>query len=157
MSDTPEFLSQRLRSEGDKITAFFARLTPPDWEKTVYEEGCSWTVRQIFAHFVSTEANLFLLVKDIAAGGKGAPEDFNIDLFNQQEVEKLESTGLPELLERFRDLRHQTADLIGCLSPADLEKKGRHPFLGLAPVSEIVKLIYLHIQIHLRDIRKVLA
>jgi hypothetical protein len=32
--------------------------------------------------------------------------------------------------------------------------QGRHPFLGRAPLSEIIKIIYRHNQIHLREIRQ---
>ncbi len=157
MSDTPEVLSQRLLREGAKTAAFFAGLTPADWGKTVYSEGPAWTVRQVFAHFVSTEANMLRLVKDIASGGKGVPENFNIDLFNHEEVARMDSSSLPGLLECFQEFRQQTASWIARLSPEDLEKRGHHPFLGLAPLAEIIKLIYLHNQIHQRDIRKVLV
>jgi hypothetical protein len=39
----------------------------------------------------------------------------------------------------------------------DLEIQGRHPFLGVAPLSDIIKLIYRHNQIHIREIRKTLT
>ncbi len=157
MSDTPEFLAQRLQSEGDKTSAFFEELAPTAWEQLVYSEGSPWTVLQVFAHFVSTEASLFELVENIAGGGSGAPENFNIDAFNQREVAALESASFPVLLARFQAYRQHTAERVRRLSPADLEKQGRHPFLGPAPLAEIIKLIYRHNQIHQRDIRKLLA
>jgi len=38
----------------------------------------------------------------------------------------------------------------------DLEKSGRHPWLGMAQVEEIIKLMYRHNQIHQREIREAL-
>ncbi len=157
MSDTPEFLSQRLRHEGAKTSAFFKELSAADWEKTVYADTPPWTVHQLFAHFVSAEENLFWLVRDIQAGGRGAPEGFDIDRFNQREVAQMKSASPASLLERFQELRQQTSAWIALLKQEDLDKRGWHPFLGLAPLTEVVKLIYRHNQIHQRDIRKALA
>jgi hypothetical protein len=39
----------------------------------------------------------------------------------------------------------------------DLAKQGRHPFLGTASLSDMIKLMYMHNQIHIRDIRRMLA
>jgi len=157
MSDTPDFLAERLRHEGEKTTAFFLGLSPDVWEQVVYAEGRPWTVRQVLAHFVSVEGELFRLVENIAGNGSGAPENFNIDAFNQREVAALEAVPPPSLIERFQAYRQRTADWTARLSPADLEKQGRHPFVGLAPLAEIIRLIYRHNQIHQRDIRKLLA
>jgi hypothetical protein len=62
-----------------------------------------------------------------------------------------------ELIEQFRQERENCIALVHRLSQEDLQKSGRHPWLGVAPVEEIVKLLYRHNQIHLRDIRKALA
>jgi hypothetical protein len=38
----------------------------------------------------------------------------------------------------------------------DLEKIGRHPYLGRTTLREMIKMVYLHNQIHYRDVKKVL-
>jgi hypothetical protein len=43
------------------------------------------------------------------------------------------------------------------LSADDLVKTGRHPWLGIAPLEDMIQLLYRHNQIHQRDIRKLLA
>jgi hypothetical protein len=40
------------------------------------------------------------------------------------------------------------------LSEADLQKTGRHPFLGETSLAEMIKMVYRHNQIHYRDLRK---
>jgi hypothetical protein len=42
------------------------------------------------------------------------------------------------------------------LQESDLELQGRHPFLGMTSIREMVKMLYLHNQIHYRDLKKVL-
>jgi hypothetical protein len=61
-----------------------------------------------------------------------------------------------ELLTRFKEYRRKNIDVVENFRSEDLVKTGRHPFLGVAQLEEIIKLIYRHNQIHLRDIRRVL-
>jgi len=42
------------------------------------------------------------------------------------------------------------------MQESDLERKGRHPFLGITTLEEMLKLIYRHTMIHQRDIRRAL-
>lgn len=44
--------------------------------------------------------------------------------------------------------------LVASFTEEDLQKQGRHPFLGLTTLAEMVKMVYRHNQIHLRDLRK---
>jgi hypothetical protein len=154
MPDNPTFLSERLIQEGEKSIAFFQSLSPEQLATIIYTEGTQWTPKEIFAHFVSAEYSLCRLVENIAAGGTGAPEDFNINSFNEQEVKMLGVRSLPGLVEQFRENRKKTALTVADLNPADLQRQGRHPFLGIASLAEIIKIIYRHNQIHQREIRQ---
>lgn len=157
MPESPTHLAERFRSEGEKTLAFFHGLTPEQWEHPVYSDGPAWTVRQVFAHFVSAEESFSNLADDILQGGLGAPEGFDIDRFNEHEVADLGGVSIPDLMKRFSIARHRIADLVAQMGETDLTRQGRHPFLGLAPLEDILKLIYRHNQIHLRDLRRVLA
>jgi len=42
------------------------------------------------------------------------------------------------------------------ISELDLEKQGRHPFIGMTSIREMIKMLYLHNQLHYRDMKKVL-
>jgi hypothetical protein len=90
-------------------------------------------------------------------GGAGVGEDFDINSYNERKVDALQGTPVGPLLDQFRLARQASAALVSGLAASDLNKTGRHPFLGVAPVGEIVMLIYRHNQIHQRDIRKTLA
>lgn len=157
MTETPERLSARLRSEGEKTLEFFRALPSDCWETGVYSDGGQWTVRQLLAHFVSAEAGMNELIRVILAGGAGAPEDFDIDLYNQRRVDRLQALSPAELLDQFVERRQASAQMTDGLSAADLTRTGRHPWMGIAPVEDILKLLYRHNQIHQRDIRKALS
>jgi hypothetical protein len=157
MSDTPEHLAGRLRDEGSKIRDFFLGLPANTWDALVYSDGEQWTVRQLLAHIASAEISMGRLVKNIVAGGAGTPEDFNIDVYNERKVRELNDKTTEELIVQFIDAREANANMTARLTTDDLACKGRHPFLGVTTVSEIIKMIYRHNQIHLRDLRKLLS
>ena len=153
MPKSPQFLAKRLRSEGEKMTAFFAELSDADWNQTVYTEGETWTIRNVLVHFVTAEQGFLKLFPEIVAGGEGASEDFDIDRYNARQQEKAQELSIEELLLKYQDVREKMATWVESLSAADLAKEGRHPFLGKTTVEEMVKLVYRHNQIHYRDMR----
>jgi hypothetical protein len=154
MADTPQHLVDRLLDEGEKTRQFFEAIPAVNWDLQVYSDGGQWRIRQILAHFVTTEASLQKLVTNILDGGEGTPQDFDLNRFNESRVGRLEGTPPSELLANFYELRQRTAQLVAQIPPEDLQRTGRHPFLGVASLEEIIKLMYRHNQIHQRDIRK---
>lgn len=162
LDEKASFLANRLKEEGEKVITFFTRLTPEQQQLVVYTGkdqpagSLTWTIHHILAHFVSSDASIIELIKIIAAGGEGSPENFEIDRFNQKMVQKHENTPYVKLLTRFTELRQKMIELVSCLSSEDLNRLGRHPFLGLASITDIIKLVYRHQQIHIRDIRRLI-
>ena len=154
MPDSPAHLSERMLSEGHKTLAFFRLLTPEQWGTTIYTEGSEWAVRDVLAHFVAAESGVTRLVESILAGGAGTPEDFNLNAYNERKVSGLKGVSAEELLAQFAALREKSAALALRLSPEDLLKTCRHPWLGVAAIADILKMMYRHNQIHLRDIRR---
>jgi len=157
MADTSQRLAERLIQEGEKVCAFCTGLSPQQWEVQVYSEGSCWTVRQIVAHFDITETNICWLIRDILAGGSGAPPNFELDAFNERTVAARQNLSSGELVSNFAAHRLKTVELVRQMSAEDLAKVGRHPFLGLAPLADVIKLMYLHNQTHLRYIRRLLS
>ncbi len=156
MPDTPDFLTDRLQAEGEKTADFFAALAPEQWQALVYTEGTQWTVRSVLAHFVMAEKGFLKLFANIREGGPGASEDFDIDRYNASQQEKTRELTPAELLQQFQATRAEMAALVASFTQQDLQKQGRHPFLGLTTLAEMVKMAYRHNQIHLRDLRKLL-
>ncbi len=156
MSETSTFLASRLRTEGEKSAEFFRQLASGDWQKTIYTDGETWTLHEVLAHFVTAEISLCRLVENIAGGGPGSAEDFDLDAYNSRKVASLKEAAPQDLIAQYLDNRQQTAAVVEGLSPTDLERTGRHPFLGIAPLAEIIKIIYRHNQIHQREVRAAL-
>jgi len=154
MIEAQILLAERLRKEGEKTLEFFQLLRAEDWSRQVYTEGACWTIHKVLIHFVNAEAGIYRLVANIIDGGVGVPEDFDLDRYNERKVDTLLDRSPETLLGEFKSLRQRTIALTQSFEADDLDKIGRHPFLGLARVEDIVKLMYRHNQIHQRDIRR---
>ena len=150
---TPDKLAERLKVEGEKVVQFFASMSDEHWGIEVYTEGDIWTIRNVLAHFVTSERGLLKLFERIRQGGLGASDDFSINDYNARQQEKTKSLIPQELLEQYIDVRADTVKWVSGLSQDDLAIEGRHPFLGQVSLVEMLKMLYLHNQIHFRDFR----
>jgi hypothetical protein len=157
MPDNPTFLAERLLAEGYKSVQFFRDLPAQSWDKVIYMEGTAWKAIQMLAHFTASELSLFKLLENILGGGSGSPEDFDINLFNERKVAQLAHMDADTLLVEFINQREKTSHLVNQMTMADLERQGRHPYLGVSSLAEIIKIIYRHNQIHQREMRKALG
>ena len=155
MSELNE-LADKLQSEGDKFTALFAGLTDAQWQAEVYTEGETWTLRNVLSHFVTSERGLVRLFEQVRQGGAGAADDFSIDRYNAAQQQKTKDLSPQELLAQYEAIRADSIAWTLSLEEADLEKQGKHPFLGMTTIREMIKMLYLHNQIHYRDMKKVL-
>ena len=147
-------LAAKLRSEGDKFIEIFSALTDDQWKTEVYTEGETWTIRNVLAHFVTSERALVKLFESIRQGGTGATEDFSIDRYNAAQQQKSKDFTPAELLEQYKEVRAHSIVWVSGLKDDDLEIKGRHPFLGETVIREMIKMLYLHNQLHYRDLKK---
>ena len=154
MPDSPKSLADRLRVEGSRVVEFFNRLSLDQWGMLVYPQESDWSFHQLLAHFVSAEIGRKELIVNICDGGKGAALDFEIDAFNHREVEKLSAQPSDYLLRRFAEERNSLIEFVSAISLQDLERSGNDPYLGETSLSEMIKLTYRHLQIHLRDVRE---
>ncbi len=155
MPETAE-LASKLKSEGERLVAFFSGLTDPQWKTEVYSEGAVWTVRNVLAHLVTTERAFLQLFEQIRQGGSGVSEDFSIDRYNARQQEKTRDLDPGALIGQYRTNRAAMIQWVQGIADSDLEKKGRHPFLGPTTLRDMVKMVYMHNQIHYRDLRRVL-
>lgn len=150
-------LAERLEADGLKTKEFFLSLTPAQWRQPIYTEGSCWEPVRILGHFVISEKAFARLLAGVQAGGPGAAEDFDINRYNESQVAKLGTPDPANLLAEFEQARQANATWVAGLEAADLARTGRHPFLGVTTLEEMIKMIYRHNQIHIREMRKALA
>ena len=145
-----------MKHEGEKIVEYFEGLSDEQWLLEIYTEDTVWTIRNILAHLMTSERAFVKLFESIRQGGIGVTDEFVIDRYNARQQEKTKELGTQELLQRFKSIREEMIVWVSEIDDSDLEKTGRHPFLGQTTLREMIKMVYLHNQIHYRDIKKTL-
>jgi hypothetical protein len=153
MSEVIE-LAQKLKTEGDRVVTIFSGIPDDQWNQQVYTEGATWTIRNILAHFVTAERGLVKLFEQIRQGGAGAADDFSIDRYNAAMQERTKDLTPQELLEQYKQVRSNSVAWVSGLKDNELEIIGRHPFLDITTIREMIKLLYIHNQTHYRDMKK---
>ena len=157
MSEQPPLIQKRLRAEGDKLLAIFEVLTPEQWQTVIYTDGMTWTIKDLLAHQIAAEKEFQFYGHDVLSGGQGAPENFDINRFNNNAVAQQADRTPEELLAAFRATRQGSIDFVAAIQPDQWALQGRHPFFGLMTIEDLFKLIYRHNMMHLRDLRRVLS
>jgi uncharacterized protein (TIGR03083 family) len=152
-----DLIQKRLREEGDKLIAAFETLTPAQWSSPIYSDGMEWTLKDLLAHLISAEHEFQYYGRQIAAGGPGAPEGFDINGFNNQAVAAMREHDADQLLSDLRAARRQTIDLVAEFKDEDFARSGRHPVFEQMTIEEMFKLIYRHNMMHMRDVRRALG
>jgi hypothetical protein len=155
MSEITE-LTEKLKTEGEKLVAYFFGLSNDQWQCEVYTEGSTWTIRNVLSHFVTSERGLVKLFEQIRQGGAGASDDFSIDRYNAAQQQKTKELTPAELLELYKSVRADSIAWVSGLKENELEIQGRHPWLQQTTLREMIKMLYIHNQLHYRDMKKVL-
>lgn len=155
MSEINE-LADKLKSEGEKFYSVFAGLSDEQWQSEVYTEGETWTIRNVLSHFVTSERGLVKLFERIRTTGEGSSEDFSIDRYNAAQQERTKELPVRDLLEQYKEVRSNTIAWVASLKDDELEIEGRHPFLGMTKLRDMIKMLYIHNQNHFRDLKKVM-
>ncbi|MCW1967689.1 MAG: DinB family protein [Anaerolineae bacterium] len=151
-----ETLAQKLSDEGTRTLAFLSNLAPDIWGKRCHGESSDWTVRDVVEHMILSEEGLRSQFRQVSEGGTGAPEGFDIDRFNASRRGKLADLSREQLFERYTFSRSRTADFARSLSDAQLALVGRHPAMGMCALEDMLKMMYLHHTMHVKEIKRVI-
>lgn len=157
MSARARQIADTLENEGNKTLQFFDELEESNWRVQVYKEEGGWDVHTLLAHFTEVEGSIPRLIRHLLDGDPGVPRDFDIDRWNARYTIAMAAQDRESLMAEFTRRRRATVELVRGLSDADLEVSGRHPFLGPSQVKDMLKLMYVHLQLHMRDIRRALT
>ena len=152
----PGELADRLRAEGDDVVQYLKSLTAEQWDRDVYTDGHVWRVRDLLAHFIAAEQGFQQLIQNVAAGGPGAGVDFDLNEYNHRTVSELRHNEADVLLGQYAMVRERTVAMVRELEIKHMEMTGQHPAIGQAPLEDMIRAIYHHNSLHLRDVRRAL-
>jgi hypothetical protein len=129
----------------------------PDGWTNAKEGENTWTPIDVVAHLLYTDrTNWKPRAQTILEFGESKP----FDPFRRLgHIDECKGKSLPQLLDQFAQLRSETLIEIRTwnLSPDDLAKRGRHPALGTATLSQLLAAWTVHDLTHLHQITRILA
>lgn len=132
------------------------RDLPETW--THRNEGeKSWNAFDVIGHLIHGERTDWMpRVRRILESGEAQAFD-KFDRFAQQR--ESQGKSLPQLLDEFARLRTENLAALRALNlkPADFERRGKHPALGVVTMSELLATWAAHDLSHLHQISRVMA
>lgn len=144
LSHTPATLNSLLRFLPE---AWVARNEGPE----------SWSVYDVLGHLIHTERAAWIpRAKILLQFGEARPFD-PVDRFAQ--IQESRGKTLHVLLDEFAQLRSETLAELRALNlqPADFARRGLHPTLGAATLSQVLAAWTVHDLTHLHQISRIMA
>lgn len=111
-----------------------------------------WSLKEIAAHMRDAEDLALKQMSAIIERRGGALPAWDIDLLPLERDYR--SQPLDGLLEGFRALRRETAQLLWSITDADWAAPGKHPFRGAITLGEIARELAQHDLEHLWQVRR---
>jgi len=132
------------------------RGLPESW--THSNEGPNtWSTFDVVGHLIHGERTDWIPRARIILSDR---EDRSFEPFDRFAQAKLnQGKSLAELLDEFAQLRQESLSALRAmnLQPKDLERKARHPALGVVTLSELLASWPVHDLTHLHQISRVMA
>ena len=154
MTDRRTAIMETLTAAGEDTVQFFAALTHDQQQTLVYTEEVHWSARQVLAHLVTIEKSMHWVFRNMLDGGPGSPADFDVMRFNRSQPQKLDHLAMEDLIGRFRRVREETIAIVATMTESDLDREGRHVFLGHGRLEQFVRWAYAHARLHEDDVRQ---
>lgn len=146
---------EALRRELDESYSAFRRLvrslTPQDLMRPTRNAG--WSVIDVIAHLASAEAGLAVTTEKFIAGEPTVAEDFDLDRYNNRQVEKRRGRNLHDLLAELDEGRSMTVASLKSATAEDLGKQNRQAAHGVISLDRLFAVVADHMRIHTEDIR----
>ncbi len=150
MSEIHEQLRQRLLQSQQAVLEAVALM---DAERIRVLVNPGWTAQDLLAHLAAAELGHCAVVQRLLLGEDTAIPGFNLDTYNDAEVQARRHLGLDELLAEYKANRAATLDLLASIGDGDWDKAGPHPGGFDTTVAGGFRVIAIHEKRHLRDLQ----
>jgi len=151
-------IREKKRASFAGLDELFGHLTETDWGRPVHGHAEGWTVRDALAHLVTAGAGLLRAAQLMAEGALRMSPDFDLDRWNQRQVEKQAERTVGDLQTDLETLNGHVLAHLDRLSADEtaLDRRGQHAVFGDVSVELILRRIYRHEREHAQEIRTAL-
>lgn len=155
MSERKAGIHSALQGARDELLAVLKGLNDADWQRATPAEG--WTIKDIVAHVGVGETGNLTIAQRIIADEDGVVAGFDLDRYNQRQVEKRRERNVTDLLADLASARQGTLALLAEVGDAQLDKRGKRTTGDETTVEQVFQQIARHDQMHVADIKKALS
>jgi len=156
MSERKVAIRRHLEQTRAEVLAIASQLREDDWEKPVQGEGGKWTARQVLAHLAAAEIGQMSRIQRVLAGERYMPEGFNLDVWNDRQIQKRENQRVEDILKDLEASRQALLQLLDSLSEEQLDIEGQHAIGAMMTVEQMFYHLGNHERDHAAELRRAL-
>ena len=119
-------LRDYLNATREPLLTLIASFQPEDWDRKVQGDDGQWSVKQVLLHLATSETGQTGTAKAIIEGKPTVPDDFDLNRYNNRQVERIAAKTPPEILFGMAESRQKLLALLNELTEADMAKRGKH-------------------------------
>lgn len=147
-------IKNELQASRQETLDFMDSLKEEDLNKPYGDRQDSWTIFEVLKHIFSAEDGMTKLMAGIRDGGKGVPEDFDLERYNRSRVAKLSGINtLSELKELLAKSRSSLLRFLYKLTTEDFKKSGRHAIGKTFTIEQIFSICFNHELDHIKKLK----
>ncbi len=139
LSERKHMIHDHLNHTREGLLEVIGQMQLLDWDRPVQAVEGGWTVKQVLLHLATAESGQIGTGKAIAAGQRTVPDDFDLNRYNNRQVEKNKDKQPPEILFGMAESRQKLLAFLDEVTAEDLEKRGKH---GRGDVISLEQLFY---------------
>ena len=139
------------RAATEEFLAVAAALSPADLDRSAEEPG-GWTPRMVIHHVADSEANSYVRLRRLLA----EPAGTTIQGYDEAHWAEVLHYDRPieASLAVFRAVRAASAELLGTITDADLDRTGTHTDSGVYSLRDWLEIYAAHAEDHAAQIRR---
>lgn len=150
---TVEQLTDRLKSIRTNLVRAIEGLSDDDIAREVGTDG--WrSIKDIILHLSTSEHGMLVVAKRCLAGKMVSYEGFDLDRWNERQVEKKRHLSVSQALAELQAVREDGLNTLQGLTPEQLRTPAAHPFWGDVTVGQLFRIMSIHDELHRRDIEQ---
>lgn len=152
---TKEEIEQHLKTTRAELEELMASLDEADLAKTSRAEA--WTAKDLLAHLASAEGGIQAVIQRIRKGDTQLRAGFDLNIWNQRQVEKRRSATVADFQSELRTSREGTWRLLAEVPETEFPLRGIHSSGEDMSVEELFRRIGDHEREHGAMVRDALT
>ncbi len=157
LSERKHVLHDHLIRTREELLELVGQLQSSDWDRPVQSSDGGWTVKQMMLHIYTSEVGQTATAKAIAADQPTVPDDFDLNRYNNRQVEKNKDKQPPEILFGLAESRQKLLAFLEEVPEEALDKRGRHGRGDVISLEQLFNRVGEHEAEHMAIIKNALG